>query len=178
MGTLPRAIFNALKESVATIEKRVHAVSAGVAEVPMEGDFEALRKVMGCIFEVRNKADEIEYELDSLAEAGSYLAGLAEPNAVPVAGYNSRTAKLLEEWTVAKKSTPALRKAIKSMIEVEASRISDEVKAFENQVWARTPLPRTPLPLPSLPPLVPPLPARPKAHAAAHSRSRPSQEPA
>jgi hypothetical protein len=69
-----------LSERLEGIDARVTATSAGM-EVPPEEDFEALRKVMGCVYEVRNKHEGVEYELDALQEIAGYLVSLDDPPA-------------------------------------------------------------------------------------------------
>ena len=45
-----------------------------------EGDFETLRMVMSALSEVKNHADEIELEMDSLLELGSFFEQVRKPS--------------------------------------------------------------------------------------------------
>ena len=51
----------------------MHAVVGGIDALPAEGDFDGLRRAMSCLYDLKNNAEAIEYELDSLAEIAAYL---------------------------------------------------------------------------------------------------------
>jgi len=126
------AMIADLKVRVAEVEKQVKVVAEGMDIMPEPGDFEALRHAMACIFDVKTKADAIEFELDTLQDVGGYLANMGEAGPVTLA--NQKIAQLQESWAGAKKKTPALKKAIKPLIDAQGTRISDEIKAFEKEV--------------------------------------------
>ena len=119
-----------LAERLTAVTRRVGDVAEGVEAPPEPNDFDGLRKVMGCVYEVRNKAEDVEYEIDALHEIASYLSSLDEaPD--NVAPKLKEVDALGDTWTAAKKKVPALRKAIRPAIEAETLRITDEIREFE-----------------------------------------------
>ena len=66
---LPSALY-VPQERAAAVDKQVKVVAAGMDATPAEGDFEALRHAMSCIFDVKTKAEALEFELDALQVAG------------------------------------------------------------------------------------------------------------
>lgn len=131
----PTMIDN-LKQRLEAIDKTVTRVAVGMDTIPEAGDseehFAALRHAMACIFDVKTKADAIEFELDTLQDITAYLT--AQGEAGPVAAAAKKVAALQEAWSGAKKKTPALKKTIKPLIDTQAARISDEIRAFEGAV--------------------------------------------
>ena len=55
-----------LKERVAKVEESVKVIAVGMDTMPEDGDFDGLRHAMDCIYQVKTRTDEIEYELDVL----------------------------------------------------------------------------------------------------------------
>ena len=128
---LPVTIEN-MKARAVGVEEAVRFIADGLENTPEEGDFSALKHAMDCIYQAKNRADELEFELDSLQEVASYLGELGEGGAVSMAA--GKVQQLQEAWSSSKKKLPILRKAIKPQIEAEGSRISEEIKEFEEEV--------------------------------------------
>lgn len=112
------------------VEEQINEVVAVMASEPQENDFEGLRNAMGGIFTVSNKAEALEYNLDTLHEISSYLQAGGETSAVEVA---AKASALHEQWLASKKAMPSLRKAIKPQIEQHGGRIKDEIAAFTDE---------------------------------------------
>ena len=129
-GDFAPRMVESLKERIGKVEATVKVIAEGIDTMPEDGDFEGLRHAMDCLYQVKTQSDAIDYELDNLVDLCGYLVAKSDQGNAVAASANKLTA-LQESFGGAKKKAPALKKALRPLIEGQGNRISGEIGEFE-----------------------------------------------